>query len=285
MRREKPFAAIWLGLALAGGMLCAKTSLAASIDAGFENGNLDTKLWLPSGNTPVVQNQITRSGKYAMKSVLNRVSSKTNYRTEVALKGGVHLAKWYQDTWYGFSIYLPSPYPADSIDEIVAQWHAQGGGAGGPPLSLRLKDGNWRIYSAWDERTTVTPESRNSKSYSISSAAVSKWTDWVFRIHWDWRKSGAGRLTVWQNGKQVLDQSGPIGYNQSVGPYFKMGIYKAQWQNRASAFGNERVLYHDAFRLADGAGAKYEDVAPSGSATSGTAKSAAPIAPKLVAIE
>jgi hypothetical protein len=60
----------------------------------------------------------------------------------------------------------------------------------------------------------------------------------------------------------------PIGYNDQTGPFFKMGLYKGQWE-KEPADGSTldavsyRVIYHDEFRMA-GANGSYADVAPGG---------------------
>jgi Polysaccharide lyase len=234
-------------------------------DSNFEGSLGDG--WKASGNTPIVQNQISRVGTHAMKSELNRLESETSYRTEVRLLKPLN-AKWFEDTWYGFSIYLPGPYPDDDKHDILAQWHgAYDTDLGekihyGPALSLVTKSGEWKINASSTPEPVTTKENKVGYTTYAGPIEVNKWTDWVFRVRWDYRTAGSGRLTVWKNGKQILDRAHPIGYNDHVGPYFKMGIYKPNWQTESSPFGNVRIVYHDAFRIAAGPSATYADVAP-----------------------
>ena len=78
-----------------------------------------------------------------------------------------------------------------------------------------------------------------------------------------------GLLEVWKNGVKVYSRlNAPIGYNDKTGPFFKMGIYKGQWEKLAEDGSqldavDHRVIYHDEFKMADERGS-YELVAPAG---------------------
>ena len=51
------------------------------------------------------------------------------------------------------------------------------------------------------------------------------WHDVVMRINFDPADPGTGLLDFYLNGTQVVAYTGPIGYVDAVGPYFKWGIY------------------------------------------------------------
>lgn len=59
----------------------------------------------------------------------------------------------------------------------------------------------------------------------------------VWNIRFD--HAGTGFLMVWRDGVQVVDYAGPLGYNDAVGPYLKVGAYRrtrpetmvVQWAN------------------------------------------------------
>lgn len=232
------------------------------------NGNFETGTISPfpnySGNTPTVQTTIKRTGTYGMKSILNRLTSPTNYRTEITTSYNAgQTATMGQTSCYGFSVYLPSPYPSDSISEFVSQWHGKpdAGEADQPPaLGLQTKDGRWRLYIAWNTGQPTIASEQQATSATLGTYSTNVWTDWVFIVKWSY--TSTGELYVYQNGTLVYSRIGqPIGFNDTVGPYFKMGIYKSGWKTTASAFGDERTLYHDEYKQA-AQGCTYATVAP-----------------------
>ena len=258
--RGKVVAALATGVTLLLGVGAVSASGEAILfSSGFESNSLSG--WTASGNDPVVQSQITRMGRYAIQSTLDRNNSAVPYRTEV--RAIVPNPVRGQDTWYGFSIYLPDPYAADTLEESLAQWHKAEPAEPGdtvtqPPMALHSGNGRWTVVtrSATDQPTTNA--TKQEKKFDLGPYKVGEWTDWVFRVRWNW--TGDGELQVWKNGVEVIKTKGPIGYNDAVMPYFKMGIYKPLWKNYVGVV-TKRVMYHDEFRMA-GPGGSYYDVAP-----------------------
>ncbi|MBX5460390.1 MAG: heparin lyase I family protein [Steroidobacteraceae bacterium] len=258
------------GLALSA-LLAAPVALPAPnvlVNSDFESGVIDPAFWAVSGNAPTITKDVARSGQYALKTVLDRNNSKVSYRTELTSGGRENVTPG-QDYWYGFSVYLPDSYVPDNIWEIVAQWHstpdnkAEEDNHLNPPLSLHTGNGNWEISTIWDTAPiTDKKHYAGKKKYPLGKYETGKWTDWVFHIKWS--PNPDGLLQVWKDGKKVVDVTGPIGYNDQRGPYFKMGLYKG-WKNRNGPAGavTTRTLYHDEFKFA-GPGGRYEDVAPGG---------------------
>lgn len=254
------------------------------VNSDFESGAIDTGFWAVSGNAPTITTEVTRSGKYALKTFLDRKNSKVSYRTELT-SGGRERVVPGQDYWYGFSVYLPDSYVPDNIWEIVAQWHSapdndqEAANNLNPPLSLHSGNGEWRVSTIWDTNA-ITDKTKytGKRNYSLGKYATGRWTDWVFHIRWSHKSDGL--LQVWKDGKKVIDVTGPIGFNDKKGPYFKMGLYKG-WDSRTEPKGNvaTRTLYHDEVRIA-GPGGRYEDVAPGGAVAVRR-----PAAPQSVMIE
>ncbi len=66
----------------------------------------------------------------------------------------------------------------------------------------------------------------------LADVPVDRWIDFKVRIHFSEyapdadKVTSPGAVTVWMNGKQVADWRGNVGKNDSLGPYFKFGIYK-----------------------------------------------------------
>jgi len=71
-------------------------------------------------------------------------------------------------------------------------------------------------------------------------------------------------VSVWQNGKLVQTINGPNTYNDKVGNYFKLGIYKWVWmpeKDKGISTTTEREIFYDDVRIGDES-ATYNDVAP-----------------------
>ena len=251
-----------VGLAAAAGSLSELLYSEPSLLFGssFESGTLvDGNDWNVSGNEPEITSAKARAGKYAVKSHLHRYDSHTNYRTELRARAP-HPVKG-QDTWYGFSIYLPAPYERDPVGETLAQWHAipdPGEQQSNPPVALQIKDGQWGLYVRWNTSQPTVRSKQQQDSFRLGSPDTNEWTDWVFRIRWSY--SNDGIVQVWKNGRQVLNRTGPNCFNDKTMPYFKMGIYKSKWRSMVGGV-VERTVYHDEVRIA-GKGASYADVVP-----------------------
>jgi hypothetical protein len=80
----------------------------------------------------------------------------------------------------------------------------------------------------------------NKKRLYQSSEFAEKnvWHDFIVNVKWSWEEDGYCR--VWIDGHQVVDDSGPIGYNDARGPYFKTGIYR-------DTIPGTHILYFDAY--------------------------------------
>lgn len=230
----------------------------------FETGQFSS-YWRFSGNAPQVDSSRARSGRFSMKTVLDRDTSTIAHRTEVA---GPE-AELHHEYWYGFSIFLPETYLQDKIWEVVAQWHGQPDFDIGedwrlPVLSLRTERGIWRLFNTWDKKRNTfvdgIPVYGETEIIELGAYETGVWTDWVIHVRWSY--SPFGFLRVWKNGELVVEKIGPNCYNDEKGPYFKMGLYKG-WAdpNVECDAVCRRVLYHDAFRMAGNAGS-FEMVMP-----------------------
>jgi hypothetical protein len=236
--------------------------------SGLESGTLAASGFRVSGggsNTAVVTTERARSGSRSLKSVLDAVNSVEPDRTEVVLSGTQTAVG--NEYWYGFSIFLPNDFIADDIWEIVAQWHDTPDSSAeygrNPILSFQTQKGIWKIMNLWDDKATSSKVNgawtyTGKKSWDLGAYSRGVWTDWVVNVRWSYTSSGY--LKIWKDGKLVVDQVGPNTFNDKIGPYFKMGIYKG-WGTRRTAQVSVRTIYHDDLTIA-GAGATYADVAP-----------------------
>lgn len=154
------------------------------------------------------------------------------------------------ERWYKFNTYFSSDYGIDSLPEIIAQWHEVpdwnlGESWRSPPVSLQIKDGFWYVVIIWaSEKVNTYKSISGQKKIKIGKVETGSWDEWVFHIKFSYQNKG--RIQLWRKGKLVLDYNGPNYYNDEVGPYFKMGIYKWEWNsNNINRSIHKRVLYID----------------------------------------
>jgi Polysaccharide lyase len=208
-----------------------------------------------------------RSGNFALKFYLrkNDPDTMSGRRAELALKPVPANA----ERWYEFSIFLPDNWTADPVTDIVAQWHeypdfSVGESWRSPPLSLSTVDGNWRIGRIWDPNPLTLKNTPGlgggTERIDLGGYEVGRWTDWIIHVKWSHQPNGL--LEIWRNGNLVVQRTGPNTYNDKVGPYFKMGIYKPDWKYKPEKSTTEtRTIYFDEIRVGDKS-AGYTDIAP-----------------------
>ena len=212
-----------------------------------------------SGNCPTISTDYAREGTRSMRSYVNRLTSETSYRTEAVIPGDVKKMTFDRDYWIGFSTLLPPGWTHSGGIGMMAQIHHTndpGESGGAPPFALRAGSGNWNILSRGENVSMAT--------YTLNSAYedVGRWVDWV--IHYRPSKTSNGVLKVWKDGALVVNQTNrSTTFDDQIGPYWKMGIYEA-WKdpNCCNDVPPEKIVYHDALRIASGPGAGYEYVAP-----------------------
>jgi hypothetical protein len=257
----------------------------------FENGkvgpasiNEDLSI---SGNAPEIvtsQNGVTpKDGKYMMKTYLNRETSATNYRSEVAVKSPAAFEKG-KEYWVGISVFLPKDwnlnYGSNVSNGIVWQFH-------GRPYNS--PDGSWRkiqpivlwhTANGWLVNNLTYSTSSPNKEIGLGNLAqfsgkspykLGQWNDFVVNVKFSGAQSPNdtnGFVKVWINGNKVVDQSGQNYFGEEPqGPFFKFGLYNSTWKYRDQWVGpSSRLLYHDGFRVGNSV-SSYSEVLPSGATT------------------
>ncbi len=226
-----------------------------SVTLDFENGSFDgwSKRRLPKAHSAIIQSDIVRIGTRACRFEISR----GDYVSQGAR---AELRDWYnapldEETWYGFSTYLPKSFaPPKGVGVVLAQWHDQaelGDPSGKPPLAIRYLDGALRFTGAFSEMASDDPDQLHL-FHEIPEIPHGVWIDFVFQIHWS--RKGNSRIDAFLDGKSLFRFDGPLGYrNQIQGPYFKFGVYAS------SEIDAPLVVYHDNYSR----GASYEDVDPS----------------------
>lgn len=206
------------------------------------------------------ETDLVRSGQGALKFDHRRGDQEIHFghRAEISTKQADLQPDG--EYWIGFSTHVPSDWSTESEDWLLAfQLHGQRDADQGdqfrsPPLALQVRNGEWRVTV----RANANQVGDNG-TVSTYDVPLTKggWSDWAFHVKFN--PGGSGFVRSYLNGSLVAEHSGPTGFNDAVGPYVKMGIYRSP-----SGGPTTRVLYHDELRIADGSGS-LELVSPQGS--------------------
>lgn len=232
-------------------------SLATKADAAtllfsddFESGNL--KKWSRQGCHSHSLNVVSsgqngapraRSGNKLFRAEVKKGDKRLPKCTEGGgnraeiLKGKVFSIG--QDTWIGYSMYVPRPADARWLTQIH----------GGPEPVFRLEanpsegKGKWK----WGTMNHARAGYKGGPQVLIPEKA-NQWVDWVIRFRPS--KGGDGRIQLWMNGKLLIDDKG-LNIIEKV-PYFKIGTYVSR----------NNLVFFDNVKIAKGPNG-YDLVAPS----------------------
>jgi hypothetical protein len=168
-----------------------------------------------------------------------------------------------EEHWYGVSIYLPNggdeDFANDVEDEILIQWHAypdSGESDVNPPLSLITRNGDYVVSQQWDSGRISTTESvqapSNVNKVNIGSYAgdKGKWVNWVFHVRWGYLDVHEPVCEVFKDGILIYNRKGANTFNDALGTYQKLGIYKWGWKEvNSQSILTKRVVYYDNFLI------------------------------------
>jgi hypothetical protein len=248
----------------------------------FEAGDLTGFYWHQNKPEVVGAPHPVRAGQYSMMSYLHRYESPYSYRTEVIacreddmpedtsrplrLNNTGGSASEY---WIRFSTYVPSDFVVDveGNSDILFQLHGnpdkddQGNyveGSRNPVLALEINADEWRVFSRWDDKPiTPGPPFTYGGTHVYETPlgdSIGRWTDWQIHVRLSHETDGDGRLEVWKDGVQWIDQDGPNCYNDERGPHIALGVYKWAWEHDDPSNTDWRLFYHDELRIAGEAG-------------------------------
>ena len=197
---------------------------------------------------------IVRKGKYAARFEVRQGDKIYNgsFRAEIKDKFNAPIGK---DLWYGFSTYIPASFPTHDNRCVIAQWNGEPdteveeNADRSPPLAIRFIKGALRITLRHHSDKIMKENGKEIILYEQKDFPRDKWNDFVLNINFT--HSNKGFVKAWLNAKQIVNYSGPVGYNDDKGPYFKMGLYR-------NDVPETYVIYHDEFRR----GSSYKEVNP-----------------------
>ena len=226
---------------------------------------------LPKPDSGGVVSSVAREGNHALRVLLRRHDEVGRERAEVMpsahpafpqFRNNYHLGEEY---WYAVSIYLPPDWVLDDDAETLFQFHASPDRHlrepnTKPPLALGIEGTHWRLFIRGDNRPRITKSDppQFSQYLQLAPIAPGVWSDWVFRIKWSCGADGI--LQVWKDGQLVAEHYGMNTYNDRIGPYLKLGIYKHVWIRKPTNT-DRREVYFDSLRIMRGTSSYEEMVA------------------------
>ena len=108
--------------------------------------------------------------------------------------------------------------------------------AASPPLALQLRGDRLEIAARTDpdKVTTTSPDKLTMPGYDTPETSTmyldtdplprDTWINIRFEVVFD--HAGGGELRVYRDNVLIVDYTGPLGYNDDIGPYLQMGLYR-----------------------------------------------------------
>ena len=230
---------------------------------------------LSGDNDATISTEKALAGSRSMLSFIPLSPIVRDTRSELRHKGGTgspSIVGWqhrpFTTRTFLFSYYFPHDMVFDPVEETIMQWKNQaddGCDVGNPPFSIRISDDNIKYNIKYDPSacTTVPTTVFGTINKSLTRGV---WHHFVVEIHYDYRVSNTnGSVKIWYSEEDpvtiadsVLNYDGPVGYNDKLWPYLKVGIYKSEWQTKknrdlsANAGVTERKMWIDQVGIIEG---------------------------------
>lgn len=199
-----------------------------------------------------------REGNYAARFEIRNgdKNDKDSHRTEIVDRR--YNGPFNTNICYRFSVFIPHSWPRINKRCVIAQWHAEpdvGEVWRNPVLAVEFRDDAFLIRKCHSSEKIQTESSdllnnkttiyfRGYANYRPEHSVKGKWHDFFIKVKWS---HDNGSLKIWIDGDKVYDQNTPIGYNDDLGPFFKMGIYRDDTLDTFSLFHDN---YQRGFHLA-----------------------------------
>ena len=201
----------------------------------------------------IIDKNIKRAGSGSLKVELRKADTPNGHRSELGMEPSSKNA----NGWYAFALYFPTEYISDVMEESIVQWHAQpdmpGEVNGSAPVFLGVLANRYILELRTDPKKTTIQGDWTYNRIDLGPIDKSKWTDWVFHIKWAYDNTGV--LEVWKNKNKVVSRINlPNSFNDDTYPYFKIGIYRYNWDKMPNNPIASRTIYVDEVKIANETG-------------------------------
>lgn len=199
-----------------------------SLADDFEDGTL-ASFWLPGNagagryepGAVALTNERARSGKSCVRITvkegdIKQVGNDGKDTERAELDSGRHPVVG-RDAWYGFSVYLPEDFPIINNRLVIAQWK-QDDLAGSPLVAQRFRLG---LHD-------LTIRAQGGRHITLPRPELGRWHDMIYHVRF--APGDDGIVEVWMNGKQVVNERGPVTLREGADRvYNKFGLYRDRW--------------------------------------------------------
>ena len=114
--------------------------------------------------------------------------------------------------------------------------------AASPPVALQMRgefmEISGRTYAGFELQPSALNEAQWPPKIQLNGQDTmyldtqpivrDQWYTMRFELTFDPAVGGAGQMKVYRDGGLLVDYTGPLGYNDLVGPYLQMGVYRKQ---------------------------------------------------------
>jgi Polysaccharide lyase len=156
---------------------------------------------------------------------------------------------------YEFEMQIDNAWIFDDIPVTVTQWHAVpdrwlGETGVAPPLRIIVKGNQYVITQQWDAKKIsrfLNQSAQPEGGIVLWSGDIHPgvWESWRFEVRWAYQGE-VGITQIWRNNTLVASRNGPNAYNDSLAPFFKIGIYIPTWiRDEAISKAAKRRIFFD----------------------------------------
>ncbi|HTT83084.1 MAG TPA: heparin lyase I family protein [Rhizomicrobium sp.] len=142
-------------------------------------------------------------------------------------------ARFGAETWTAYQFRIEPGAPSSAEWVVLGDWHVRPDPEDSPKISspwqLELRRGDILVFDIRENNEKPIRHNAPELHLYTSPEPVSRgiWHSIVSVADFDPRVDGSGGVTVWLDGKEIVNYHGPFGYITTRPPYFKFGIYRS----------------------------------------------------------
>jgi hypothetical protein len=158
-----------------------------------------------------------------------------------------------RDMWYSFAALFPPDYNNEVSKESICQWHSfpdtnLGENWRSPATMMYVSNG--RLYLSIDYNELASSnlnDTPNRVHLDLGLLPKNQWVEFVFHIKHSHLSDGI--VELWMNGTKKVTHLGGNSWNDAQLPYWKLGIYKWDWNGTATTTVPHREVYLDNIKI------------------------------------